>query len=115
MIRHLDDGTIFRVKSNALNGLALGEGDGFGWASFTGKNTYKEPDWEEPEGNHAFTAYVEDHSEPGADEVTPDRFWIEVRGKDGVVIADSSMPRPGDVNAVDLVGGNIQVPHGAKK
>ena len=25
-----------------------------------------------------------------------------------------SMPRPGDAYAVDLVGGNIQVPHGAE-
>jgi len=41
LIRHLPDGTIYRVKSNALYGLALGESPdpAFGWASFSGKST----------------------------------------------------------------------------
>lgn len=31
------------MKSNALYGLALGESDGFGWATFSSKATYLEP------------------------------------------------------------------------
>lgn len=72
MIRHLSDGTVFRVKSNALDGLAVGEdkdpetGETFGWSSFSGKATYLEPGWPEPVGNHKFVAYVEDRNEPGS-------------------------------------------------
>jgi hypothetical protein len=43
IVRHLADGTVFRVKGNALEGLSLGLEGGFGWASFTGKATYSEP------------------------------------------------------------------------
>lgn len=36
LIRHLPDGSIYRVKSNALYGLALsGPEAAFGWASFS--------------------------------------------------------------------------------
>ena len=80
LIRHLDDGTgqIYRVKSNALYGLSLGEaGDpAFGWASFSGKCTYLEPGWEEAIGNYRFIVYAEDWNEPGAGF---DQFWLEVR------------------------------------
>jgi subtilisin family serine protease len=107
MIRHLADGTKYRVKSNALRGLAIGDGGGFGWASFSGKSTYLEPGWPDPVGNHRFVAYVEDHGEPGIN----DRFWIEVHDRNGNVIAASSMDRPGDANAETLEGGNIVVPH----
>ena len=42
MIRHLRDGTMYRLKSNALDALALGEDPTvpMGWASFSGKATY---------------------------------------------------------------------------
>jgi hypothetical protein len=115
LIRHLPDGTIYRVKSNALDGLSLGAGNGdgtYGWASFTGKATYKEPSWPEPIGNHEFIAYVEDHNEPGNG---TDRFWLEVRDKDGLVIPSMSMSPAGqpagDDDAVDINGGNIVAPH----
>jgi len=65
LIRHLADGSKYRVKSNALEGLSLGDAGLFGWASFSGKATYLEPGMLEPIGNHTFLAYVEDHDEPG--------------------------------------------------
>ena len=111
MIRHLADGSIYRVKSNALSGLALGtsnDGEDFGWASFSGKSTYREPGWADAVGNHTFIVYVEDHGTPGAD---VDRFWIEIRDKDGALIDASSMLASADTNAVFLGGGNIVVPH----
>jgi hypothetical protein len=110
LIRHTDSG-IYRVKSNALFGLALGSEDGsdpYGWASFSGKSTYREPGWDSGEGNHQFIVYVEDHGTPGA---AADRFWIEVRDKDRNVIGDSSMSSPAATNAETLEGGNIVVPH----
>ena len=106
LIRHLPDGTKYRVKSNALDGLALGNGGAFDWASFTGKATYLEPGWPDPIGNHGFTVYVEDHGVPGAD-----RVWIEVMDHDDNVIGASSMARPATSSAVVIEGGNIVVPH----
>jgi VCBS repeat-containing protein len=108
LIRHLSDGTKYRVKSNALDGLALGDYGSFGWATFSGKSTYLEPGWPEPVGNHHFVAYVEDHGEPGAG---ADRFWLEVADKDGNTVT-LSMDREAVANAVFLEGGNIVVPHG---
>ena len=111
LIRHLEDGTIYRVKSNALYGLALGESEGdnetFGWASFSGKATYLEPGWDEPIGNHEFIAYVEDHDQPGNG---TDRIWIEIMNQ-GNTIDVMSMDDPGADNAVVINGGNVIVPH----
>jgi hypothetical protein len=101
MIAHLEDGSIHRIKSNAIYGLSLGDGVGFGWASFSGKCTYKEHDWPEPIGNYEFIVYVEDWGEPGKG---VDKFWIEVI--DGI-----SMERPAIINTVTIHGGNIVVPH----
>lgn len=111
LIRHLPDGSIYRVKSNALYGLALGESldPAFGWASFSGKATYLEPGWPEPEGNYEFLVYVEDHNEPGTG---VDQFWIEVKDKDRAVVLVMSMDREATENTVALQGGNIAVPHG---
>jgi len=114
LIRHIKDGTgeSYRVKSNALYGLSLGDfqanGETVGWASFSGKCTYKDRSWEEPEGNHEFLVYVEDWNEPGAGH---DQVWIEIHDKDGEVIAVMSMDRPATDNTVTLGGGNIVVPH----
>ena len=111
LIRHLSDGTIFRLKSNALTGLAIGEddtGSTYGWASFSGKATYREPGWVEPEGNYKFVTYVEDHGEPGAG---ADRFWIEVRDGDNSIEPDLSMADPATDNAAVIEGGNVVVPH----
>lgn len=106
LIRHLADDTIYRVKSNALYGLALGEDPDvpMGWASFSGKSTYMEPGWPEPIGNYEFTVYVEDRDEPGT---AVDRFWIEV--VDGL-----SLPREATDNAIEIGGGNVVVPHRAR-
>ena len=108
LIRHLDDGSIYRVKSNALYGLALGESDGFGWASFSGKAIYLEPGMPEPEGNHEFVLYVEDYGEPGND---ADQVWLEVGDKAREVILDLSIPRPAISNTIAISGGNLVVPH----
>ena len=111
IILHRADGSIYRVKSNAISGLALGtgnDGEDFGWASFSGKSTYREPGWVDAVGNHTFIVYVEDHGTPGAD---TDAFWIEIRDKDGALIDASSMLPAADANAVLLGGGNIVVPH----
>jgi hypothetical protein len=106
LIRHLADGTSYRVKSNALSGLSLGEDTKapMGWASFSGKSTYQEPGWAQPVGNRTFTVYVEDRNAPGTG---TDRFWIEV--KDGL-----ALPREAQDKAVPLSGGNIVVPHRAR-
>ena len=117
VIRHLADGTNHRFKSNALGGLAVGEGGSpsFGWASFTGKGTYRAPGWEDAIGNHEFTVYVEDHGEPGAD---ADRIWVEVLDKSDLVVPGLSIAPPATDNAEVIDGGNIVVPHansGGKK
>jgi uncharacterized repeat protein (TIGR01451 family) len=111
LVRHLEDGTIYRVKSNALYGLALGEseddGETYGWASFSGKATYLEPGWDEPIGNHEFITYVEDRDEPGNG---VDRFWIKIKNGDNTIDV-MSMDDPGANCAVEINGGNIVVPH----
>jgi hypothetical protein len=112
LIKHLPDGTIYRVKSNALYGLSLGASRNsagpFGWASFSGKATYLEPDWLMPIGNYEFTVYGEDRNEPGNG---CDRFWIEIKDQDRTIDGDMSMSRPAKDNAVELQGGNIVAPH----
>ena len=111
LIRHLADGSIYRIKSNALYGLALGDMGDHGWASFSGKATYLEPGWPEPIGNHMFIAYIEDWNEPGTG---VDRFWIQTRDKDRVVVPAMSMDEPATDpdHSQMLEGGNIVVPHG---
>jgi hypothetical protein len=113
LVRHVPNSSlIYRVKSNSLFGLSLGQTSlPMGWASFSGKATYQEPGWPLPIGNYEFTAYVEDRNEPGSG---IDRFWIEVRDKDGRVVTVMSVPRPGSSNGVPLQGGNIVVPHGSR-
>jgi hypothetical protein len=108
VIRHLADGTKYRVKSNAVHGLSIGSGTDFDWASFSGKNTYLDPTMIEPIGNHSFVAYVEDHGEPGAG---VDRFWLQVFDRDGDLIDISSMDKGAPDKAETIVGGNIVVPH----
>ncbi len=107
VIRHTDSG-IYRVKSNALakKSLAVGEYESpsFGWASFSGKCTYKEPGWVDPIGNIQFIVYVEDYGEPGKN---IDKFWITV----DYPAAGMSMNKPGFGNAIEIGGGNIVVPH----
>ena len=112
IIRHLADGTIYRAKSNALYGLALGEtsleGEIFGWASFSAKATYIEPGWIEPNGNYEFTVYVEDRDDTT---LGPDRFWVQIHDKSRQIVEVMSMEEPATEYAIELVGGNIIVPH----
>jgi VCBS repeat-containing protein len=114
MIRHLPNDQQYRIKSNSLDGLAIGQGtnpvsgESYGTASFSGKATYLEPGMLEAEGNHGFTVYVEDHNEPGSGH---DRVWITIRAKDGSSIPAMSLTEPASVNAVMLGGGNIVAPH----
>jgi hypothetical protein len=106
VIRHAEDG-LYRLKSNQVVGLALGWADGFGWASFSGKATYKEPTWEDAVGNYEFIAYVEDHDTSG---IGADRFWVTA-SRDGELAAGLSIDPSAVDNAVELDGGNIVVPH----
>ena len=112
IMRHQENGSKYRVKSNALQGLAIGDlgGGGDGWASFAGKCTYSEPAWPGVQGNYRFIVYVEDRGEPGAGH---DQFWLEISDRDLVPVGEMSMARPGSGNTVTLGGGNIVVPHSA--
>jgi hypothetical protein len=105
LIRHMPDGTIFRIKSNALFGLAIGENGDFGWATFSGKATYAEPGWPEPEGNYSFVVYVEDHGQSG------DQIWIEIQDRTGEVVGVISFGGEASESLVPLEGGNLIVPH----
>jgi hypothetical protein len=113
LIRHLPDGASHRLKSNALDGLVVGQaedpaGETYGWAFFSGMATYRAPGWPKAVGNYRLLAYVEDRDEPGRD---ADRFWIELRDGQGNVIEDLSMPREPPARAVPIGCGNIVVPH----
>jgi hypothetical protein len=100
LIRHTDDG-IYRLKSNALYGLAVNPSDGT--ASFSGKATYLEPGWADAAGNYEFVVYVDDNNEPGTGD---DLAWISVKNGIGMAL-------PAVDNAAALGGGNVFVPHTA--
>jgi uncharacterized repeat protein (TIGR01451 family) len=106
VIRHTPDG-VYRLKSNKIEGLALGSATDFSWASFTGKATYQEPGWADAIGNYEFVAYVEDHGTPGAG---ADRFWVTAI-RDGELATGLSLLDTATKNARTLTGGNIVVPH----
>jgi len=110
LIRHMPDGSMYRVKSSAINGLALGEDPSvpYAWATFSGESTYLEPGWPEPAGDYEFLVYVEDNDEPGAG---VDRFWIELKDAERVVVPVMSLDHEAIDNAVGLEGGDISVPH----
>jgi hypothetical protein len=109
VILHHADGTISRLKSNALDGLALKDINGCGIATFSGKSTYETWDPEANEGlggyvtlgGIRFSVYVEDCNEPGTG---VDKFWVQ--GMDKLVLE-----KPAPTNAVTIGGGNIAVPH----
>jgi hypothetical protein len=106
VIRHLPDGSIYRVKGNAIAGLSLGEDDEFSWASFSGKANYLAPG-SEIQGNHGFIVYVEDHGDPGAD---IDRIWIQVLDKENLVIPEMSISIPAVSSALAIHEGDVFVP-----
>jgi hypothetical protein len=116
VLRHHADGTVSRLKSNALGSLALGEDASvpMGWASFDGKATYTT--WDEAAGdyvtvgNQGFAVYVEDRDNPGDG---TDRIWLAGPGTLTLPGALSTASQ----NAAALTGGDISVPHkaGGKK
>src|SRR5439155_640219 len=67
VICHMPDGTTYRIKSNALGGLSLGDNRSvpMGWASFTGKATYVQPGWSDPAGNYTFIVQYKNSSDAG--------------------------------------------------
>jgi VCBS repeat-containing protein len=103
--RDTDHGA-YQLRSNALDGLAVGTEDEVAWASFTGKATYAQPgaDWE---GNHTFTAYF---SNAAAVADGTDGAWFEVRDKAGEVIDWLTLPGTGSDGAIPLTDGDVQVP-----
>jgi hypothetical protein len=104
VIRHRADGTIDRLKSNSIEGLALSSATATPpWATFNGKATYQEAGWSTAVGNYLFQVYVEDNDEPGTGN---DKVWLQVNG--GSVFYMSGSP---SAEAQPLTGGNIQVPH----
>jgi hypothetical protein len=122
LMRHTETDENYKVKSNALNGLAIGDGeDGageYGWSAFSGKSTFRSPGAEN-EGNHPFLVYIEDHNDQGCNQDPNDEFWIEVKDKDGMVVLEINGPESdpaGEDTATDgddepIECGNIYVPH----
>ena len=112
LIRHTEFGEMYRVKSNALDGLAIGQDipGTMGWASFSGKCTYSEPGVDN-KGGIAFKAYVEDWAEPGK---LVDKFWISVDGGITLTPQGYAGTNAGLDNAIVINQGNIVVPHQAK-
>jgi VCBS repeat-containing protein len=120
-----EGGGKYRVKSNALDGLSIGDatddsGD-YGWAAFGGKSVFSEPD-AEAEGNHPFLVYVEDHSDQGGDQAPADEFWIQIKDKDGIVVLEVNGPDSdpagedgSDGDDAPIESGNIIVPHATGK
>lgn len=103
IIRHSDSGDVYRLKSKAFYGLALGEdASGVGWASFSGEAMYSQ----DPAGSYQFLVYVEDWNEPGSGF---DQFWVEVTDGDGNIVDGISMDRDAVENTETLQRGNIAV------
>ena len=126
MMRHTITDEVYKVKSNALQEMAVGDAeddDGpYGWAAISGKSTFLEPGLENTGGN-PFLMYVEDHGEQGCGQDPVDEFWIEVKSRDGLELLQLNGPEPADNdpdNDPPLDGedepiecGNIYVPHKA--
>lgn len=106
VIRHRADGTIVRLKSNAMDGFAIGDEGNLGWATANGKATYiNQQTMTDAVGNQQFLFYAEDHDEPGTG---VDRFWVQAPTTDG----ELSLPSEAAAKAVEISGGNIAIPHG---
>jgi VCBS repeat-containing protein len=114
------DAGSYKVKSNALDGMSVGDGtdaDGeYGWATVLGKATFREPGLED-EGNHTVLLYTEDYGEQGCNQDPSDEFWIQVKDKDGVIVLEINGDDPAgpdtetDGDDEPLVCGNIVIPH----
>lgn len=111
-VRHHGDGTVSRLKSNALGELALGEDATvpMGWATFNGKATYTK--WDATAGayvtlgNQSFAVYAEDRDNPGTG---IDRIWLGAPG----TLAMPGTLATAKANTAVLTGGGIAVPHKA--
>jgi len=111
-VRHRADGTVSRLKSNALEGLALGEDPAvpMGWASFSGKATYTTWDVVTASyitvGNQSFAVYAEDRDNPGTG---VDQIWLTGPG----VFAMPGTLSTAKNNTTDVTNGAISAPHRA--
>jgi hypothetical protein len=103
VVRQFSDGTIARLKSNALTGLPIQTINGCGITTFSGKATYIE--WISGDyvnsGGINFSIYASDYNNPGTGS---NSFWIRSTGK-------LTMPGTGSGGAVALGAGNIAAPH----
>jgi len=108
IIRHMPNGDIYRIKSNALYGLALNIETGI--ASFSGKCTYFYPvEGSDPVnvGGQEFMVWVQDNNDPG-DGI--DQIWFTVLGQ--TFSLDSNENNKADIVERQYIdGGNIVVPH----
>ena len=120
MLTRVTEEGSYRLKSNALSSLSISKPENsYGWATLAGKATYQEPGWPDAIGNYTFIVYVEDNNEPNAG---IDRFWVEIKDRDGSVVSVMSMDREAGDNAVEVdqlpdpygtsvMGSNVFVPH----
>jgi uncharacterized repeat protein (TIGR02543 family) len=108
MIAHLENEDIYRIKSNALYGLALNQETGI--ATFSGKCTYTYPvPGSDPVtlGNQEFMIYVKDNNEPGSG---IDQLWFTLLGQSFTLDANGN--KQADTAEIrEISGGNIVVPH----
>ncbi|HAE42870.1 MAG TPA: hypothetical protein DCG34_08145, partial [Clostridiales bacterium] len=118
LITHLPDGSIVRIKSNAIYGLAIIQKTYPGIASFSGKCVYTRVDKYgnvlAEAGNQDFTVYVKDMNEPGED---TDMFWfntkLTIASEIPFSLDSNNNNKLDDAEYVMLGGGNIVVPHTA--
>jgi hypothetical protein len=100
VVKHHEDGSECRVKSNQMNAPAVVGNT----ATLSGKSNYSCVDafgqTTASAGNLSSLGYVEDNGTSG---VGQDKFWISAFG-------ELLMPAPASANAAVLTGGNIQVP-----
>lgn len=108
VVRHHADGTVSKLKANALGALTLGQNDTMGWATLDGKATFTRWDATVGDyvtvGNQSFTLYGEDRADPGAN---ADRVWLS---------GPAMLSMPGKLstaatNAATLTSGNLSIPH----
>lgn len=118
LIAHLDDGSIIRIKSNAIYGFAIINSTYPGIASFSGKCVYSRVDAEgvtlAQSGNQEFTVYVKDMNEPGSGK---DLFWfntkLTIAAEPKFSLDSNNNRKVEDAEYVQLGGGSIVVPHKA--
>jgi hypothetical protein len=107
VMRHLANGDVCRIKSNAIDAPAVvGK-----TAGYSGKGNYgcTRPNGTTYDGigNMSILGWLEDNGEPGSSSsLVPDRFWVNMTVPNSKLV----MPAPATTYAQPLTGGNIQVP-----